>query len=90
MNRHAESERRALDLIAHFADRLSARDAELLSEMATHNEWGVAFENLCSIIDYDWERLTTEDIALLESVGAEWQRPDDPINWPKLRSLVTD
>ena len=48
-----ESEQRALALIAHFADRLSARDAKLLDQMATSNNWVVAFENLCGIIEYD-------------------------------------
>jgi hypothetical protein len=76
---YAESEQRALVLIAHFASRLSSRHAELLDEMATHNEWVVAFENLCSIIEYDWERLTAQDlVALLEEVGADWEQPPVP------------
>jgi hypothetical protein len=86
---NAESEQRALDLIAHFATRLGSRDAELLDEMATHNEWVVAFENLCSIIEHDWNALTPEDLGLLKDVGADWERPQYPINWVKLGSLVT-
>jgi hypothetical protein len=89
---YAESEQRALVLIAHFASRLSSRHAELLDEMATHNEWVVAFENLRSIIEYDWERLTAQDLALLEEVGADWEQPRYPINWvnaaPTLAALV--
>ena len=87
-NGHAESERQALALIAHFAARLSARDAQLLEEMATHNEWGVAIGDSCSIIEYDWDRLTTEDLVILEEVGSRWERPEDPITWAKFRSLV--
>jgi hypothetical protein len=87
---YVESEQRALALIAHFVDRLSAQEAELLDEMATHLEWVVAFEQLCGIIEHDWDRLTAEDLALLEEVGADWEQPEYPINWVKLRSLAVD
>lgn len=50
-------------------NKLSKSDMESISEYLEHNEWGIAFEVLCSAIENDKISITLSDFEEIKLIG---------------------
>ncbi|MCW3111007.1 MAG: hypothetical protein JWQ09_5513 [Segetibacter sp.] len=86
MDNNKTIENRLLDLLKETSTQLTSEDIMLISEFIEHNEWGLAYETLCTQLDeYNaqissatYEKIT--DLAKVMNI--------DSIIWQSLKNLV--
>jgi hypothetical protein len=49
--------------------RLAMKDIDTITEYLEHSEWGIAFEVLCSAIEYDKIPISQEDYIQIKEIG---------------------
>lgn len=73
-------------LLAESINALPRKDYNDVSEFLEHNEWGVAFEIICSALDQDRINITEQVFREIENIGAEMKL--EPELWEVLKPLV--
>lgn len=60
-----------MDIILDIAKRikLPTKDIELIGEYLEYREWGIAFEVLCSAIEYDKIQISLVDYSEIKQIG---------------------
>ena len=69
-------------------NRLPSSDIESISEYLEHNEWGIAFEVLCSAIDNDKINITLGDFEEIKLIGKS-MKMDEGL-WINIMSLTSE
>jgi hypothetical protein len=49
--------------------KLPKKDIETITEYLEHGEWGIAFEVLCSAIEYDKISISHDDYIRIKAIG---------------------
>lgn len=57
-------------IVSLFKGRVSDGDVESCMSFATHSEWGLALEEICTALDEAESIVTAEELSLIKEAGA--------------------
>ncbi|MCE5293866.1 MAG: MafI family immunity protein [Chlamydiales bacterium] len=85
-NTLSDREKLLMTLVQILNNYITSRDREYLEELITHNEGGIAFEEIVATIVYQKIKITAQDYEKFMIAGKSMNRQSS--EWEKLKDLV--